>query len=392
MSEFLSNLRLLRRMNWLMLAVICALIAIGVVFIFSATQMREGSISKLYQMQIKWAVAGLACYLVTTVMDYRKLRDVTWWFYVMAVILLVAVLFFGTRIYGARRWLMFLGVGVQPSELGKLAVIMAGAALLSPPAEKFERLPSMGWLFLLAGIPMLLVMKEPDLGSALVYVPVTLAMLYVAGARSRPLALLVLSGVVLVTVVLAAVALPEKLGVTPERQDRFFRALRLSDYQRDRIEVFLQPGKDPMGAGWNKRQSEIAVGSGGLAGKGFLKGTQNILGFLPRTVAPTDFIFSVIAEETGFAGSVTVLVLYGILMVCGLYAAMVARDKMGRVLCVGIVTMIFTHVFVNMAMTIGLVPIVGIPLPLVSYGGTFMVVTLFALGLIQSVYVRRSGI
>jgi rod shape determining protein RodA len=287
---------------------------------------------------------------------------------------------------------MFLGVGVQPSELGKLAVIMAGAALLSPPAEKFERLPSMGWLFLLAGIPMLLVMKEPDLGSALVYVPVTLAMLYVAGARSRPLALLVLSGVVLVTVVLAAVALPEKLGVTPERQDRFFRALRLSDYQRDRIEVFLQPGKDPMGAGWNKRQSEIAVGSGGLAGKGFLKGTQNILGFLPRTVAPTDFIFSVIAEETGFAGSVTVLVLYGILMVCGLYAAMVARDKMGRVLCVGIVTMIFTHVFVNMAMTIGLVPIVGIPLPLVSYGGTFMVVTLFALGLIQSVYVRRSGI
>ena len=392
MSEFLSNLRLLRRMNWLMLAVICALIAIGVVFIFSATQMREGSISKLYQMQIKWAVAGLACYLVTTVMDYRKLRDVTWWFYVMAVILLVAVLFFGTRIYGARRWLMFLGVGVQPSELGKLAVIMAGAALLSPPAEKFERLPSMGWLFLLAGIPMLLVMKEPDLGSALVYVPVTLAMLYVAGARSRPLALLVLSGVVLVTVVLAAVALPEKLGVTPERQDRFFRALRLSDYQRDRIEVFLQPGKDPMGAGWNKRQSEIAVGSGGLAGKGFLKGTQNILGFLPRTVAPTDFIFSVIAEETGFAGSVTVLVLYGILMVCGLYAAMVARDKMGRVLCVGIVTMIFTHVFVNMAMTIGLVPIVGIPLPLVSYGGTFMFVTLFALGLIQSVYVRRSGI
>ncbi|MEI6147501.1 MAG: rod shape-determining protein RodA [bacterium] len=392
MSEFLSNLRLLRRMNWLMLAVICALIAVGVLFIFSATQTREGAMTQLYQMQIKWAVAGLACYLVTTVMDYRKLRDVAWWFYVMAAILLVAVLFFGTRIYGARRWLMFLGVGVQPSELGKLAVIMAGASLLSPPAEKFARLPSMGWLFLLAGIPMLLVMKEPDLGSALVYVPVTLAMLYVAGARSRPLVLLVLSGVVLVTVVLAAVALPEKLGVTPERQDRFFRALRLSDYQRDRIEVFLQPGKDPMGAGWNKRQSEIAVGSGGLAGKGFLKGTQNILGFLPRTVAPTDFIFSVIAEETGFAGSVVVLGLYGILVVCGLYAAMVARDKLGRVLCVGIVTMIFTHVFVNMAMTIGLVPIVGIPLPLVSYGGTFMFVTLFALGLIQSVYVRRSGI
>jgi rod shape determining protein RodA len=143
---------------------------------------------------------------------------------------------------------------------------------------------------------------------------------------------------------------------------------------------------------YNSRQALISVGSGGLTGKGWRQGAQIALGYLPRGVAHNDFIFSVIAEETGFAGSVTVLVLYGILMVCGLYAAMVARDKMGRVLCVGIVTMIFTHVFVNMAMTIGLVPIVGIPLPLVSYGGTFMVVTLFALGLIQSVYVRRSGI
>ena len=146
-----------------------------------------------------------------------------------------------------------------------------------------------------------------------------------------------------------------------------------------------------MGSGWNKRQSEIAVGSGGLTGKGFLNGTQNILGFLPRTVAPTDFIFSVISEERGFAGSMAVVLLYGVLVVCGFYAAMVARDKMGRVLCVGIVTMIFTHAFVNMAMTIGVLPVVGIPLPLVSYGGTFMVITLFALGLIQSVYVRRPG-
>jgi rod shape determining protein RodA len=392
MREFLSNLRLLRRMNWLMLATICALIAVGVLFIYSATQTRDDSTARLFQMQLKWAVAGLTIYLATTVMDYRKLRDVAWWFYVMAAILLVAVLFFGTRIYGARRWLMFLGVGVQPSELGKLAVILAGATLLSPPAEKYERIPSMWWLFLLAGIPMLLVMKEPDLGSALVYVPLVMAMLYVAGYPARPLMLMVLSGVVLVTVVLAAVALPEKLGVSPESQDRFFRAIRLSDYQRDRIEVFIQPGKDPLGTGWNKRQSEIAVGSGGLTGKGFLKGTQNLLGFLPRTVAPTDFIFSVIAEETGFVGSVMVLVLYGLLMASGINAAMMARDKLGRVLCVGIVTMVFTHVFVNMAMTIGLVPIVGIPLPLVSYGGTFMVMTLFALGLIQSVYVRRSGI
>ena len=389
MSGFLSNLGLLRRMNWVMLAAIIGLIVTGVFFIYSATVMRDDSTTDLYRKQILWALAGLVCYGATTLMDYRRLRDVAWGGYIMALILLVAVLFFGTRIYGAKRWLMFLGVGVQPSEIAKLAVILVGACLLSPPAEKFGRLPSMGAIFLLAGIPMLLVMKEPDLGSALVFLPVVTAMLFAAGSPLRPLVTLLAGGVLAVMLVLAAVALPERLGMTPEHQGAFFRTIKLSDYQRERIEVFLQPGKDPMGSGWNKRQSEIAVGSGGLMGKGFLKGTQNILGFLPRTVAPTDFIFSVISEETGFVGSGSVVLLYGVLMVCGLYAAMVACDKMGRVLCVGIVTMIFTHAFVNMAMTIGVLPVVGIPLPLVSYGGTFMVITLFALGLIQSVYVRR---
>lgn len=391
MSGFFRNLGLLRRMNWVMLLAIVGLIVTGVFFIYSATSLREDSTTDLYKKQILWAVAGLACYLGTAMMDYRRLRDLSWGFYVMALILLVAVLFFGTRIYGAKRWLMFLGIGVQPSEIAKLAVIVLGSCLLSPSAEKYDRLPWMGWLFLVAGVPMLLVMKEPDLGSALVFLPIVVAMLFAAGASARPLVTLMAGGVLAVTLVLAAVALPERLGMSPEHQEKFFQTIRMSDYQRERIEVFLQPGKDPMGSGWNKRQSEIAVGSGGFMGKGFLNGTQNILGFLPRTVAPTDFIFSVISEETGFVGSLAVLVMYGSLMVCGLYAAMVARDKMGRVLCVGIVTMIFTHAFVNIAMTIGVLPVVGIPLPLVSYGGTFMVITLFALGLIQSVYVRRPG-
>lgn len=391
MKELIHQFQLLRRMNWIMLLMIIGLIAMGVCFIYSATSMRVDSTVDLYAKQIKWAVAGLVCYFGTTLFDYRRLRDVSWLFYVVAVVLLVAVLFFGTRIYGAKRWLMFMGVGVQPSEIGKLAMISLSACLLSPAAEKFDRLPSMWRLFLLAGIPMILVMKEPDLGSALVYLPVVAAMLFVAGASVKPLLVMGLSGVVAVLLVLAAVALPEKMGMSQEHQDKFFHAIRLSEYQKDRIEVFLQPGKDPMGTGWNKRQSEIAVGSGGLTGKGYLGGTQNILGFLPRTVAPTDFIFSVITEELGFIGALGVLTLYGGLVICGLYAAMVARDKMGRVLCVGIVMMVFTHAFVNMAMTIGVLPVVGIPLPLISYGGTFMVITLFALGLIQSVYVRRPG-
>ncbi len=391
MSDRGRGLHLLMRMNWLMLAAVLALITVGIFFINSATYVREDVTVTLYQKQLLWAVAGLAGYLAATFFDYRKLRDVAWWGYGMALILLVAVLFFGTRIYGARRWLMFFGTGIQPSELGKVAVIILAACLLSPLAEKYGRMPSMGWLFVLAGVPMLLVAKEPDLGSALVYVPVVMAMLLAAGAAVRPMAMLVFGVVAAVLLVFGVVALPERLGMSAEHQEQFFRKIHLSDYQRDRIEVFLEPGKDPMGTGWNNRQSEIAVGSGGLTGKGFRKGTQNILGFLPRTVAPTDFIFSVIAEETGFVGAVAVVGLYGILVVCGLYSAMMAKDKMGRLLCVGVITMVFTHAFVNMAMTIGLLPIVGIPLPLVSYGGTFMVITLFALGLVQSVHVRRPG-
>lgn len=392
MSGFRENLALVGRMNWVMNLAVVLLIAVGVLFIFSATHAREDSTVDLWRQQVVWAGVGLLCYVVTAMTDYRHLRDVSWGFYAMALILLVAVLFFGTRIYGARRWLMLFGVGVQPSELGKIAVILAGTCLMAPPADKFEGRPGMGWSFLLAGVPMLLIMKEPDLGSALVCVPLVMAMLYAAGAAVRPMVALVVAGVLLVTVVLGAVALPEKLGVSAEAQDRFFRTIRVSDYQRDRIAVFLQPGKDLKGTGWNKRQSQIAVGSGGLTGKGYLNGTQNKLGYLPNTVAPTDFIFAVIAEEWGFAGAAGVLVGFAVLVVAGLYSAMVARDKMGRVLCVGIVTLLFTHVFVNVAMTMGLVPIVGIPLPLISYGGTFMVITLFSLGLVQSVYVRRQGI
>ena len=380
------------RMNWVMNLAIVVLIGVGVLFIYSATHTREDSTVGLWRQQLVWAGAGLVCYVVTALVDYRRLRDISWGVYGMALVLLVAVLFFGTRIYGARRWLMFLGVGVQPSELGKIAVVLAATCLMAPPLDKFERMPSMWWSFLLAGVPMLLIVKEPDLGSALVYVPVVMAMLFAAGAPVRPLLVLIGSGLVAVALVLGAVALPEKLGLKPETQEAFFRAIHMTDYQRDRIEVFLQPGKDPMKTGWNRRQSEIAVGSGGLTGKGYLKGTQNILGFLPKTVAPTDFIFSVIAEESGFVGAAGVLLAFGTLIVAGLYSAMVARDKMGRVLCGGVVTLLFTHVFVTMAMTMGLVPIVGIPLPLISYGGTFMVITLFALGLVQSVYIRRQGL
>jgi rod shape determining protein RodA len=198
-------------------------------------------------------------------------------------------------------------------------------------------------------------------------VPVTLALLYVGGVPLRYL--FILGGIGL---------LLSPLGW-----------FVLDGYQKERILVFFDASRDPLGAGWNKIQSEIAVGSGGWSGKGLLMGTQNILGFLPRTVAPTDFIFSVIAEESGFIGVALVLGLYAVLIICGIRAALSARDTLGRMLAAGVVTSLFCHMFVNVAMTVGLAPITGLPLPLISYGGSFMVCTMTGLGLVQSVYVRR---
>jgi rod shape determining protein RodA len=223
------------------------------------------------------------------------------------------------------------------------------------------------------------------------FVPMVLAMLYAGGTPLKYLLLLLAAGALAAALVLGALFLPARLGWSPEAQARLTRWTGLSEYQRNRLLVFIEPGRDPLGAGWNKTQSEIAVGSGGLTGKGYLQGTQNMLGFLPRTVVPTDFIFSVITEETGFLGSVTVLGLFFIVIACGLYAGLVAPDKTGRLLCVGVTTMIFSHVMINVAMTIGLMPITGLPLPLISYGGTFMLSTMMGLGLVQSVFIRRAG-
>jgi rod shape determining protein RodA len=240
----------------------------------------------------------------------------------------------------------------------------------------------------IVGLPMLLIMQQPDLGTALVFLPVAFGMMFAAGVPGKTMGTLSLIGLCGVGLVLGAVFLPEKAGLDEETQQRAMRMVGLSTYHKKRIEVFFHADADPLGAGWNKRQSEIAVGSGGAWGKGFRKGTQNILGFLPRSVAPTDFIYSVIAEEAGFFGSGVVLFLFAVVIGSGLRTAFVARDKMGRLLCVGIVTLVFAHTFVNVGMTVGLMPITGLPLPLLSYGGSFMLVMMSALGVMQSVRIR----
>ena len=369
---------LFRRFDWVMFGTIVVLLVLSCLFIYSAAYRNaEHALGGLAGRQMVWAVIGLGCYGAAAVFDYRKLSRMHWWIYAGALAALVLVLFAGTSVYGANRWFSFGGLMVQPSEFAKLAVLFTLAARLSDPAADVDRLRIFIPVFILTGIPFLLIAVQPDLGSAMVLLPIMLLMLFCAGVPVRPL--LFLLGVGAVAIGILVVWL------------RFFpdSCTFLTEYQKNRILVYLNINHDPLGAGWNKLQSQIAVGSGGWFGKGFLRGTQNILGFLPKTVAPTDFIYSVVAEETGFAGSSLLLVLYTTVVMCCMRAAAQARDAFGRLLAAGIGTLIFSHVFVNIAMTIGLMPITGLPLPLMSYGGTFMVSTMTALGLVQSVCLRR---
>lgn len=381
---------LIRRMNWPMTAAICVLMVIGVAFVYGACYSNEELQARpLFMKQILWALVGLICYVLIAVWDYQRLGKLAWSLYGVSLFLLVLVLLMGKTMYGATRWLeLVAGVNIQPSELAKLATVVLLACLLNRSGTDFGRIGPLCGLLGVVVVPVLLIMKEPDLGTAMVFVPTLFIMMFVAGVPFRTLLTLVSIGVVGVGIVMGALFLPAKLGMDEARQDRIMKAIGFSEYQKSRISVFLDSDKDPLGAGWNKLQSEIAVGSGGKWGKGFMKGTQNILGFLPRSVAPTDFIYSVIAEETGFFGSVVVLFLFGSVTFFGLQTALAARDKMGRLLCVGMIGIIFSHVFINIAMTVGLMPVTGLPLPLLSYGGTFMIVVLTALGIVQSVHIR----
>jgi rod shape determining protein RodA len=355
-------------MDWLMLGAVIALLVAGVFFIYSASYRDTNTpVSDFYQKQMIWMLIGLVAYFVFSIVDYHRLRDISWPVYLVSTILLVLVLFIGYKIHGARRWFKVPGMLLQPSEFAKVTVILVLARFLGHPGRLMKDPKNMFRALLIMGIPFILIVKEPDLGTAMVLVPIVFIMLFVAGVPVKYLAMIGLAGLMLLPV----------------------GWFGLGDYQKERILVFFDPGRDPLGAGWNKLQSEIAVGSGGLTGKGYLNGTQNVLGFLPYDVAPTDFIFSVIAEETGFVGAIFVLALYAALLTAGVRAALGAREKFGRLLAIGVMTLVFSHVLVNVAMTIGLMPITGLPLPLISYGGSFMLSTMVSLGMVQSVYIRR---
>jgi rod shape determining protein RodA len=383
----------LRKMDWVMLSTIMAMIALSVLFIYSAQFKSDIDSGNNYLKQLGFAGMGLGAYTALVWLDYARLATLSWWIYGVAVFLLLLVFLF-PEVNGAHRWIPLPGFTLQPSELGKIAVVIALSAYLTAPGRDMDDWKTLYVCIAIVGLPFLLIASEPDLSTSLTLAPISLAIMLAMGLRRK---LLVLS---LAAVLLLIAALcfwikfentDEIAAMPPEQRPSIVlpRIPFMEEYQKGRIKVFLSKDHDLADAGWNKLQSQIAVGSGGLYGKGYLQGTQNILGFLPRTVAPTDFIFCVIAEETGFMGGALFILLYTVLLGGSMRASIKARDEFGRLMALGIGVMLFCHVFVNIAMTIGILPITGLPLPLMSYGGSFMVSTMIALGLVQSVYQRR---
>ena len=379
-------MRVFRGFDWMAFAAMLALIAIGTVAIWSAGNARaEAAFHGMWLRNLLTAVLGLGLYFAFSVLDYRKWISLAALpVYILSVALLVAVLVFGSEQFGGRRWLWFF----QPSEVAKLAVLILMSVFFGSGAD--GRMGFRGFVFasVFLAVPTLLILAEPDLGTALTLVPAVLVMLFVAGVWRRGFLALAAGGGIAALALFGAVYEAEKPGVSPERRARIMRCVPLRDHQVRRIRTFLFPESDTQGAGYNLRQAKISIGSGGFTGKGLGKGETNHLKYLPPAVSMNDFIFCVYAEETGFVGSALLLVLFGILLVSCCRAAFVSADGCGRLLALGTATLLFAHVYVNIAMSIGLVPITGLPLPFISSGRTFLIVVMCALGLVQSVSIH----
>ncbi len=361
-----------------------------------------------YLKQLIFLVLGAGAYIAVALVDYRRWLGIAQWIYFICVIPLFLVLIIGTKTYGSQRWLGIGPFSFQPSETINVAVLLITASILirSKIGTLSQSVKILGKLALAVGLPMLLILMQPDIKSAIVLTPMVFSMLYVSRLSPRFFAAALGAFLIFLGIIAYDIwrysAYMDRLQVEYEavhgqsHDSVYVRAkgsyerhswVPLHDYQRNRILSFVNPDKiDPVGIGWNQRQSLISVGSGGLLGKGWTQGTQARLGYLPHSVAHNDFIFSVIAEEKGFLGSITVISLFGLVLFNGIRIAGLAKDRLGTLIAIGVTVLFTVHVFVNIAMTIGLLPITGIPLPFISYGGSFVLSCCIMQGLVQSVY------
>ncbi|NLG84012.1 MAG: rod shape-determining protein RodA [Firmicutes bacterium] len=368
--------RLLRHLDYAMLITTLLLVLFGLAMVYSATHASQRDSLFTVKKQLVGVVLGFLGMASIVFVDYHVSERFHLLIYVGNLLVLAAVLLLGKEVHGARSWFGFGPFSFQPSEFAKLAVIATLARHLNKK-ENFTNFSDLLGPLLHVGAPLILILLQPDLGTALVFVFIAFSMLYMAGARGRHLILL--GGVPLLIFIALLFA-----------HLRYDFPLPLKEYQINRLTSFIDPTRDAQGAGYNLLQAMIAIGSGRFLGKGYLRGTQGRLGYIPE--AQTDFIFTIVGEELGFLGSFVLLALFFTLIWRGLRVVYQARDRYGRLLATGVVAMFLFHVMENIGMNIGIMPITGIPLPFISAGASSMTASLWAVGILENVWARRQKI
>ncbi len=359
----MKSLGLMRRLNPGIAVPVLLLTILGLCFVYSTTV--TGTASKFFIRQLAWTFIGAGVFIFFLRIRYKNFLAYAGLLYACVIMLLVVVLLAGKSRGISQSWLSLGPFTLQPSEFAKLAIVLVLARYLGSRSEGMGSWRLIGSSLAMVALPVGLVLAQPDLGTAIVFGPIVLVMMWVGGAKGKHILLLLLAGSLLLPVAF----------------------MHLKEYQRDRLLVFVNPDRDPLGAGYNIIQSKIAIGSGGFAGKGIGKGTQNRLKFLPER--HTDFIFSIIGEEFGWWGGMLVLLLFSIMLVSALRIAKRTSDMQGKLLVIGLATLIFGHAMINIAVSLGVMPATGLPLPFVSYGGSSLVTCMAAAALISNVGTRH---
>ncbi len=414
------------------------LMIIGGMFIYSSGISSTGKvISHEYIYQIIWIVSGLVLFFIVLFSDYTLFRKWSMYIYLGSILTLLLTLFFGREVNGSRSWLGVFGFGIQPSEFTKIAMILFLSDYYVKRKKTIEQLSTFLTGMFIAFLPLVFIIAQPDMGTALVFIPVFLVISFMAGIKKRYISFLLFAGLLMILLgmlpawqkyilkedlpfvrillnhnlfiilmgSIGIIILLSAFGYIFSKRSYFYWLMYTSflsftgllgsfavrifikDYQMMRLIVFLDPSVDPKGTGWNIIQSLIAVGSGGLRGKGFLLGTQSHYRFLPEQ--STDFIFSIISEEWGYIGSVMIIILFAVILIRSLILISNSKDSYGYFVGSGIVMMIFFHVIINIGMAIGIMPITGIPLFFISYGGSSLWTALISLGIVQNIYLKR---
>ncbi len=371
-NKILTNIKdFIRGFDYILFFSAILLVIYGLILINSAIGLKEFSFnfdfSSFFYRQILWSILGLIIFFILLFFNYAWLKKFWWLVYIINLIGLIAVFIIGHISHGARSWIGWGMLKIQPSEFFKIGIIITLAGFLSRKKEEDVNFFHLFITIFLAGLPIILIILQPDIGTAVIYIGIVIGILYLAGLRKIYLFTLFILGLLSILIII-------KSGYVEQ-------------YVLNRLLVFLNPNLDPYGIGYTLNQSIIAIGSGGLFGKGLFKGIQTALRFVPEP--HTDFIFCILGEELGFVGAVILISLYALIIFRIIRVGITSKDKFGALICGGIATFLLLQFFINIGVTIGIMPITGLTLPLISYGGSSLITAFFGLGLVESIYLRR---